>query len=1023
MKYICIIIVLFNNNVVYKMKRNSTLTINRWLWAILWLWSMSVSAQTIQGTVIDETNEPLLGASVTLEGTTKGSITDDKGNFTLDITGADKNSNLVFSFIGFETQKTSIDGRTSINITLKEGKTLSEVVVVGYGTQKKKDLTGAVATANLEAFKEAPNVSILQSLKGSLPGLTISQTNRPGQEASINIRGTSTLNGNTSPLIIVDGLIFNGRLSDINPTDVERVDVLKDPSSKAIYGSQAANGVVLISTKTGRVAQKPTVTYSGNYAVSNPTVNARLLNREEFLDKVRNIEYKNSYTQASGFKDRNPAWTFANSDFLPPNVAGEKTTNDFDWFNALTQPSLINSHSLGISGGSDKTTYFLSTGYTNEQGYITNDDYKRYTFRLNLDTEVAKWLTIGANTSGSFTDFSGDAPGMDNIVTTSPLVQPRDAAGNWVINPLGDVNVNPFLNSLADNKEVQSRLVGNLYAVVKIPGVTGLSYRINFGNNLKYFKNYSSSPYSAGRTGEAFKADATSYDQTLDNIVNYKKSFGNHNLDITGVYGYQTSTFNRSEARGQGLPDLTLSYNSLSLAELQKISSEAWDEALLYQVGSVAYNYSSKYLFKATVRRDGFSGFSKNNKTGIFPSVGLGWVVTEEPFFKIKGLDYLKIRGSYGENGNKVGRYSSLARIVSDDASKYVFGDGGLTSIGRSVSSLANEDLKWERTRGVNVGADFEILGGRVDGNVEYYNSDTYDLLWSKILPQVSGFSSILTNIGQLNNKGFEFLLHGAPLKKRDLRWDITVNFTQNKNKIVRLLGEDLNKDGVEDDLVASGLFIGKPIRTIYDYKVESVYGLDDTKIAGFEAGSYKIVDQDGDGKISADKDRVILGQRDPAYSFGIQNSLSFKGFTFRFFLNSFQGGKDGYLSANHLDGYNGTKGNASNSNSFNFAQYWSPANPTAQYSNPWVGTPTPGARRFFQRNFTRLQDVSLAYSFDKGVLQKLNAQSMKIFVSGKNLLTLTDWDGWDPETGQGVSSYQPFPVMKSYAVGLELSF
>jgi TonB-dependent starch-binding outer membrane protein SusC len=266
-------------------------------------------------------------------------------------------------------------------------------------------------------------------------------------------------------------------------------------------------------------------------------------------------------------------------------------------------------------------------------------------------------------------------------------------------------------------------------------------------------------------------------------------------------------------------------------------------------------------------------------------------------------------------------------------------------------------------------------------------------------------------------------MLHGAPLKNKDLRWDITVNFSQNKNKIVRLLGEDLNKDGVEDDLVASGLFIGKPIRTIYDYKVESVYGLDDTKITGFEAGSYKIVDQDGDGKISADKDRVILGQRDPAYSFGIQNSLSYKGFTFRFFLNSFQGGKDSYLQGNHLDGYNGTKGNASNSNSFNFAQYWSPANPTAQYSNPWVGTPVPGARKFFQRNFTRLQDVSLAYTLDKGLLKKLNAQTMKIFVSGKNLMTLTDWDGWDPETGQGVSSFQPFPVMKSYAVGLELSF
>ena len=994
-----------------------------WLWFVLFLWTITASAQTIQGTIVDGLNEPLVGASVVLAGTTKGAIADEKGNYKLELSDGDKSGNLIFSFVGYENQTVPIDGRTTINITLKEGNSLSEVVVVGYGVQKKKDLTGAIATADLAAFKEAPNVSILQSLKGSLPGLTISQTNQAGQEASINIRGTSTLNGNTAPLIVVDGLIYNGRLSDINPSDVERVDVLKDPSSKAIYGSQAANGVVLISTKTGRVAQKPTITYSGNYAVLTPTVSARLLNREEFLDKVRNIEYKNSYTQASGYKDRNPAWTFANSDFLPPNVAGEKTTNDFDWFNALTQPSLVNSHSLGISGGSDKTTYFMSGGYTNEQGFITNDDYKRYTMRLNLETEITKWLTVGAQTSGAFTDFSGIAPSMDNIVTTSPLVNPTDASGNWVINPLGDVNVNPFLNSLADNKEVQSRLVGNLYGVFKVPGVSGLSYRVNFGNNLKFFKNYSSSPYFAGRTGEASKNDATSYDQTLDNILNYTKSFGDHNFNFTGVYGYNKVDFNRTAATAQGFPDLTLSYNNLALGTIQKTESEAYSEALLYQVGSLAYNYKSKYLLKATVRRDGFSGFSKSNKTGIFPSFGAGWVLTEEKFFKIKGLDYLKIRGSYGENGNKVGRYSSLARITTPDESKYVFGDGGSTSIGRTVVSLANENLKWERTRGINIGADFSILNDRIDGNVEYYNSKTVDLLWSKVLPQTSGFASVSTNIGELNNKGFEFMLHGAPLKNKDLRWDITVNFSRNRNKIVRLLGEDLNKDGKEDDLVASGLFIGKPIRTIYDYQVEGVYGLDDTKIAGFDAGSYKIKDQNGDGKISADLDRVILGQRDPAYTVGIQNSLSYKGFTFRFFINTFQGGKDSYLAPNHLDGYNGTKGNASNSNSFNFAQYWSPNNPNATYSNPWVGTPVPGARRFFQRNFTRVQDVSLAYGLNKDLLKKLNAQTVKIFVSAKNPITLTDWEGWDPETGQGVSSYQPFPVMKSYAVGLELTF
>ena len=1004
------------------MKMTCTLKPISWLWAILLLWTTGTFAQTLKGKIIDENQQVLPGVNVVEKGTTNGTSTDANGAFSINLSG--KESILVVSFVGYTPQEIPVNNRTSLNITMKtDNRLLNEVVVVGYGTQKKKDLTGSIASANLEAFRESPNVSILQSLKGSLPGLTISQTNRPGQEASINIRGTSTLNGNTSPLIIVDGLIYSGRLSDINPSDVASVDVLKDPSSKAVYGSQAANGVVLVTTKTGRTAQKPTITYSGSYAASSPTVDARLLNRAEFLDKVRNIEYKNAFTQASGYKEVNPAWTFANSDFLPPNIFGANTTNDFDWFGALTQPSLLNNHSIGISGGSDKTSYFLSAGYTGEKGFIVNDNYKRYTLRLNLDTEVTKWLTIGANTSAAFTDFSGDAPSVDNIVTTSPLINPMDDNGNYIINPLGDFNTNPFLTITNDNYEVQSRLVGNFYSIFKIPGLPGFSYRVNFGNNLKYFKTYSSSIYGAGRTGEASKNDATQYEQTLDNIFNYTKSFGKHNINATAVYGYNTAKFNRTTATGTGFSDLTLSYNNLALATIQKISSEAWDESLLYQMGSIAYNYGSKYLLKATVRRDGFSGFSENNKTGIFPSVGFGWVVSEEKFFKVPLIDFLKIRGSYGENGNKVARYSSLARVVADDASKYVFGDGGSTSLGQSVSTLANKDLRWERTKGINIGADFAILGNRIDGNVEYYNSTTNDLLWSKVLPQTSGFASVLTNIGELNNTGFEFMLHGVPLKTNDLKWDLTINFSRNKNKIVKLLGEDLNQDGKEDDLIASGLFIGKPIGTIYNYEVQGVYGLNDTKLAGFDPGSYNVKDQDGDGKITPEKDRVILGQREAAYTVGVQNTLSYRQFTFRVFISSIQGGKNGYLSANHLDGYNGTKGNASNSNAFNFAQYWSPNNPDAKYANPWVGTPVPSARAYFQRNFTRVQDVSLSYNVDSKLLKKVNAQNMKVFISAKNPLTLTDWEGWDPETGQGVSSFQPFPVMKSYSFGLELSF
>ncbi len=876
----------------------------------------------------------------------------------------------------------------------------------------------------------------MQSLKGSLPGLTIGQTNQAGEEASINIRGTSTLNGNTSPLIIVDGIIFNGRLSDINPVDVASVDVLKDPSSKAVYGSQAANGVILVTTKTGRAATKPSITYSGNYAISSPTINAKLLRRDAFLEKIRDINYLKAFTPESGYTEADPAWAFTNSELFAISLAGVNAGTDYDWYGELTQNALISNHNLSISGGSEKTNYYMSGGYTKEKGFIKNDDYARYTMRINLDTEVTKWLTVGANTSGAFTNFFNDAPNMNSIVGTNPLVNPKDENGNFIINPIGDFQVNPFLNAENDRYEVQSRLVGNFYGIVRIPSIPGFSYRLNFGHNLKFFKNYSASIYGAGLTGSAAKNDATSYEQTLDNIFNYSKTFGKHGLTLTGVYGYNVANFNRTVASGTGFSDLNLSYNSLQQAEIQKISSEAWEEALLYQMGSVAYNYGSKYLFKATVRRDGFSGFSKNNKTGIFPSVGLGWVISEENFFKVPGIEYLKIRGSYGENGNKVGRYSSLARVSSDDASKYVFGDGGLTSIGRSVASLANQDLKWERTRGINVGLDFGILKNKIDGNIEYYNSNTYDLLWEQTLPQTSGFSNVFTNLGQINNTGLEFMIHGAPIKTNTFTWDLTFNFARNRNKIVTILGEDLDGDGVEDDLIASGLFIGKPIGTVFDLKTDGIYSLTDEKLPGFQPGTYRFIDVNNDGKIVPADDRQILGNTEPAYQFGIQNTVTYKQFTLRAFINSIQGGKSSYISPNFPAGNYGTPGNATNSNWFDFTDFWSPRNPNGIHPNPWVPTPA-GGREYFQRNFVRLQDVSLAYNLSDKMARKIGAANCKFFVSGKNLLTLTDWKGWDPETNTtitpvggatvttalGVTSINAFPVLKSYSFGVEVTF
>jgi TonB-dependent starch-binding outer membrane protein SusC len=1013
---------------------------------VAYLWSFSVLAQTITGKVTDENGQAIPGTSILEKGTKTGVAASANGTFSIKVSS--NTAILIFSSVGYKSKEEVVNNKSVLNVVLgSDISQLSEVVVVGYGTQKKKDLTGSIASADLVAFKESPNVSILQSLKGALPGLTIGQPTRAGDEASINIRGTSTLNGNTSVLIIVDGIIFNGRLSDISPSDVQSVDVLKDPSSKAVYGSQAANGVILITTKSGKSATKPTITYSGSYAVSNPTVKSSLLRRDAFLEKIRDINYLKAFTKDSGYTTPDPAWTFANSELFPVSIAGVNSTNDFDWYGALTQEAVITNHSLSIAGGSDKTNYFISGAYTKEKGLIKNDDYGRYTMRINIDTEVTKWLTIGANTSGAFTNFFKDAPDMNSIVGTNPLVLPRDDNGNYRINPIGDFNVNPFLAAENDRSELQSRLVGNFYGIVRIPTLPGFSYRVNFGNNLKFFKNYSSSIYSAGQTGQAQKNDATQYEQTLDNIINYKQNFGKHSIDFTALYGYNTSEFNNTSATGTGFSDLNLSYNSLQQAEIQKISSSGWKEALLYQMGSLAYNYGGKYLFKATIRRDGFSGFSPSNKTGIFPSIGLGWVISEENFFKnIKAIDYLKIRGSYGENGNKVDRYSSLARVGSGttstsqtdiDNTKYVFGDGGTTAISRSINTLANTNLRWERTAGVNIGVDFAILKNRIDGNIEFYNSTTNDLLWKQSLPETSGFKEVFTNLGQINNTGIEFMIHATPVKKKDFSWDVTLNFTRNRNKVVTILGEDKNGDGVEDDLIGSSLFIGKPIGSIYDYEVKGIYQLADEKLAGFQAGTYKYDDINADGKITAADDRKILGNKEAAYQFGIQNTISYKQFTLRAFVNSIQGGENSYLGANYPYGYNGTPGNATNANYFDFTNYWSPRNPNGTFPQVWVATPVSG-RQYFQRSFVRLQDISLSYSLTSGAAKAIGATNAKLFVSGKNLLTFTNWVGWDPEVNtavrpagatedinipSGAISLNAFPVMKSVSVGLEITF
>ncbi|WP_373331217.1 SusC/RagA family TonB-linked outer membrane protein [Salmonirosea aquatica] len=970
----------------------------------------------VSGKVIDENGSGLPGVSILVKGTQLGTTTDQNGSYLLDVPNPD--AILVFSFVGYISQETVVGNQTTIDISLKPDlKALEEVVVVGYGTQKKSDLTGSVVRANIEAFRESPNVNLAQSLQGTVPGLNIGQVTQAGQNPSISIRGRTTINGNQNVLLVVDGIIFTGNMSDLNPADIESVDVLKDPSSMAIYGAQAANGVILITTKGGQKATKPIFNYTGSYTTQTPSNTLHLLDRDGFIKKAGDVDWQKAFL-APDYTQPNPAFSYADVANDPPLRAGFENGTNYNWWDNTTNPGFIASHNLSVRGSGQEFSYFLSGGYTNQKGFVMNDKFKRITTRINIENKIFKWFRIGAQTFGSFSDYSGVSPALNGITIMSPLVQPTDAEGNYILNPNGTNNANPFLVAAADDFDKRNNLFGNFYANIDVPFVKGLSYRINYGHNYSWDRNYNSNPYANGAAGGAFKTNVHSYDWTLDNIVNYKKSFKEiHNVDVTLVAGRRERKYENTTATGTNYSNLRLIYNNLSLGTIQNIGSEAWDESYLYQTGRINYEFKYRYLLTATLRRDGFSGFAENKKTALFPSLGFGWVLSEENFMKVPAITMLKLRGSYGTNGNLVSRYASLARLNAYPA--YVFGEGGSTEFGQLVTTLANPNLSWETTTGFNFGLDFSLLKNRLSGSVDYYRTTTNDLIFNVNIPEVTGFNQITSNVGNIANRGIELILNGKVADAGDFKWNATFNLASNRNRIVSLLGLDNDGDGVEDDLVASGLFIGQPIGAIYDYESAGIIQIGEEAPTGYFVGTHRIVDQNGDGFIDA-QDRVIRGQNEPAYNFGLLNEFSYRNFTLRFFINSIQGGKNGYRALN-MPSSLGIGDNIRRNNFWRELDYWTPANPDARYRGLDQGAATE-YNYYDNRSFVRLQDVTLSYGLGQSVAGKLGLQGLKVFVSGKNLATLTKWVGWDPETGSGLAT-NGLPVMKGISVGLDVRF
>ena len=1012
------------------------------LFFMLWVTSVGTFAQTITitGSVKDESGEGLIGVSVLQKGTTNGTVTDLNGNYSIAVN--QQNTVLVYSYIGYITQEIKVGTQHSIAVILKEDtQSLDEVVVIGFGTAKKSDLTGAVTRANMGALEKSPNVNVLQGLKGVVPGLNIGVATKAGDSPAISIRGRNSISGSTEPLVVLDGVIYRGNIVDINPSDIESIDVLKDASSTAIYGSQAANGVLMITTKTAKKVSKPILEYNGTFTIQG-LINGDMkrLDREGFANQIADI-YLSESRMGDDMMQRNPNFDPTLKFRNERAIAGYNAGVDTDWWDLLTEPTpYIQTHNLSIRGKTEMNSYFLSFGFTDQQNLVINYTYKRYNIRINLDSKITDWLKIGTASYFNLSDFSGVNTSFGNLFSIPGCVSPYQEDGKTYETYPYLTTLNPMLSIHNPNKDMRYNLSGNVYADVSIPWVKGLSYRINYANNWTNYKYYNFDPYANTLQGGAEKKHTLQNEWTLDHIVTYKNTFGRHSINATFVYGVEKRSYETTDALSSNFTDKTLGYNNMGMgqADLNKITSGAWEESSLYNMFRLVYSYRDRYIFTGTIRRDGFSGFSAGNKFGYFPSIAAAWRISEESFLKehVQWIDNLKLRLSYGSSGNRTsGRYATLAQMQSQNnfntsSLGYVYGDGGTGELLQVMKSLPNPNLQWETTRSVNFGIDFSVLNNRLFGNYEFYVSNTSDLLYNISIPHMNGMVSneIPTNIGKLQNIGHEFSITGIPISTTDFEWTVTANFSTNKNKVKTILGIDADGDGREDDLVSSNIFIGKPLDPIYDYNIIGMWQLEDYNKGiipeGFTYGTYKIEDIDKSGDYTAEKDRKIIGYKDPLYRFSIQNSFKYKNFELNVFINSVQGGSDHYLGQparkmqipDHLT-----------NNSFLKFDYWTPENPNAKYRQLGFYTASlgEGFSPYVSRSFIRLQELSLSYNIPADFLKKIHVNRARVFVSASNLFTITNWDGWDPEADQGLTYDLDggYPTMKSYTLGLNFEF
>lgn len=982
--------------------------------------SLSSFAQTkqISGTITDENNIPLPGVNILIKGTNSGTQTNFEGEFRLT---AQEGDILVFSFLGTQTVERVVDDANIYNVIMAQDQaSLDEVVVVGYGKQSRRNITGSVSSVGVDQIESQPNTNVSQALRGRVAGVQFNDNGRPGQGGSILIRGQASLTAGNDPLVIVDGAFFYGELADINPIDIESMQVLKDASATAIYGSRAANGVILISTKSG-IGSKPTIRFNTYVGFSEYSNKIPLYDAEGYLQ--RRIDYNIQNAGVSETPVTNVEDILDSGTELEQYQAG-RTVDPWEY---VSQNAMQQSNNLSISGSTDKTSYYLSGNFVKEEGLIYGDQSERLSLRVNVDNNITDWLKIGLNSSYTQRDLSGVNADLYSTYWLSPYAKVEDDAGNLIPYPTNDQLVfNPLFNATQrDNEEIYNNLFANAFAEINFPFLDGLSYRFNYNPNIQWSHNYTFIPIyqqnGVNNTGAAGKTNENRFNWQLEHILKYAKEWGDHSFDLTLLYGNNRRYYENTTAEASNFFTDVNGWNNLNIGEVQNSYSYAEKRTGTSEMARLNYQFMDRYLMTLTVRRDGSSVFGANNKYGVFPSMALGWILSEENFLNdIEELDLLKLRLSYGQVGNQsIDPYSSLDRTEFD---VYVFGDGSPTYNGSfpSTGSMPNPNLKWETSTSFNAAVDFTLLKNRINGTVEYYNTKTTDLLTARSIPVINGFSSILTNIGELNNKGLEVSLSTININNTEtnFQWSSSLIFSTNKNEIVSLYGNDTDGDGVEDDDVSNGWFIGEPINSNYNYVFDGIYQDGDDLPDGYRPGWVRVQDVTGDGSITPD-DRTIISQGQPKYRIGLGNNFNYHNFSLSFFINAAQGWES---SLNILDP-SGRSGNSFPGRSVNMvdAGYWTPEN--MSNTRPSLNWTNPLGMSFFQsRDFVRIQDATVAYTFDSKVIENLKLNNLKLYLSGRNLVTFTDWLGPDPESGyNNINSL--YPSARTFVAGLDLSF